>query len=60
MCSADILKPIVLDCYYFEAPLNQETSAARETGLPTYTWDPESVCRTLCKDIKDIRLETHT
>ena len=59
--STDILKPTALDCHSFETLLNQEAaSAARDTGLPTYIWDPESVCRTLRKDIKDIRLETHT
>lgn len=60
-CSTDILKPTALDCHYFETLLNQEAaSAARDTGLPTYIWDPESVCRTLRKDIKDIRFEKHT
>jgi hypothetical protein len=59
--STDILKPTALDCHSFENLLNQEAaSATRDTGLPSYIWDPESVCRTLRKDIKDIRLETHT
>jgi len=59
--STDILKPTALDCHYCETLLNQEAaSSARDTGLPAYIWDPESVCRTLLKDIKDICLETHT
>jgi hypothetical protein len=59
--STDVLKPTALDFHYFETLLNQDAgSAARDTGLPTYIWYPESVCRTLRKDIKDICLETHT
>jgi len=55
------LKPTTLDFHYFETLQNQEAgSAARDKGLPTYIWDPESVCRTLRKDIKDICLEMHT